>query len=29
MEKGEDGWWRLPDGQDSVPLMFSLKARKS
>ena len=26
MEKGKDGWWRLPDQQDSIPLMFSLKA---
>ena len=28
MEKGEDGWWRLPEGQESVPLVFSLKATK-
>ena len=28
MEKGEDGWWRLKEGRDSVPLMFSLKATK-
>jgi len=32
MEKGVDGWWRLPEheklpfGRDSLPLMFSLKA---
>jgi hypothetical protein len=28
MERGEDGWWRLPEHQDSVPLVFSLKAIK-
>ena len=28
MEKGEDGWWRLPEGQDTVPMLFSLKATK-
>ena len=28
MERGEDGWWRLKEGRDSVPLMFSLKASK-
>ncbi len=28
MEKGEDGWWRLPEGQASVPMLFSLKATK-
>ncbi|MCH8206173.1 MAG: class I SAM-dependent methyltransferase [Chloroflexi bacterium] len=28
MERGEDGWWRLPDHQESVPLLFSLKATK-
>ena len=28
MKKGEDGWWRLPEGQDSVPFLFSLKATK-
>jgi len=33
MVQGPDGWWRLPDhaglptGPDSLPLMFSLKAR--
>ncbi len=33
MVRGADGWWRLPDhtglptGPDSLPLMFSLKAR--
>ncbi len=29
MEKGDDGRWRLPEGQrDLVPLMYSLRARK-
>lgn len=28
MMKHEDGRWRLPSNQDSVPFMFSLKARK-
>ena len=28
MEKGEDGWWRLNDGRESVPFLFSLKATK-
>lgn len=28
MEQGEDGWWRLTEHQDSVPLLFSAKARK-
>ena len=28
MERGGDGWWRLPQHGESVPLMFSLKARK-
>ena len=28
MEKGDDGWWRLKDGQESVPILFSLKATK-
>ena len=30
MEKGDDGWWRLPadEGRDSVPMLFSLKAAK-
>jgi SAM-dependent methyltransferase len=33
MERGADGWWRLPDdprlpaGRGSLPLMFSLRAR--
>jgi len=26
--QGEDGWWRLPEHAESVPLMFSLKATK-
>ena len=28
MERGEDGWWRLPEHEESVPLLFSLKATK-
>ncbi len=28
MEQGEDGWWRLPEGGESVPFLFSLKATK-
>ena len=28
MKKGEDGWWRLKDGGDSVPFLFSLKTTK-
>ena len=28
MEKDEDGWWRLPEDQDSLALLFSLKAAK-
>ena len=28
MERGEDGLWRLRDGENSVPLMFSLRAAK-
>jgi SAM-dependent methyltransferase len=28
MERGEDGWWRLPDSQPEIPLLFSLKATK-
>lgn len=27
-EKGRDGWYRLPKGMPSIPLAFSLKARK-
>lgn len=26
MEKGEDGYWRLKDKRDSIPLMYSIKA---
>lgn len=28
MEKGEDGWWRLPEGYPQIPFLFSLMARK-
>lgn len=28
MEKGQDGWWRLKGGKETIPLMFSLKATK-
>jgi 2-polyprenyl-3-methyl-5-hydroxy-6-metoxy-1,4-benzoquinol methylase len=28
MKQGDDGWWRLPEHVESVPLMFSLKATK-
>lgn len=28
MVKGEDGFWRLPDGREDVPLMFALRAGK-
>jgi SAM-dependent methyltransferase len=28
MVQGPDGWWRLAEGRESVPLLFSLKAVK-
>jgi hypothetical protein len=28
MERGPERYWQLPDGQKSIPLMFSLKAMK-
>jgi len=28
LERGPDGWYRLPDGKETIPLLFSLKARK-
>ena len=28
MEQGEDRWWRLKEGKDSIPLTFSLMATK-
>jgi SAM-dependent methyltransferase len=29
MEKSKDGWWRLPSGMQEIPLIFSLRAKKS
>ncbi|MBI3944267.1 MAG: class I SAM-dependent methyltransferase [Chloroflexi bacterium] len=29
MEKGDDNWWRLPQQQGMIPLLFSLQARKT
>jgi 2-polyprenyl-3-methyl-5-hydroxy-6-metoxy-1,4-benzoquinol methylase len=29
LEQGEDGWWRMPEHRDRLPLLFSLKATKS
>jgi SAM-dependent methyltransferase len=28
MEKGSDGWWRLPSHYPQIPLLFSLQTRK-
>ena len=28
MEMDRDGWWRLPDGKEWMPMLFSLKATK-
>jgi hypothetical protein len=28
MEERPDGWWRLREGDGTVPLLFSLKATK-
>lgn len=28
MQRGEDRWWRLPEGMNNIPLLFSLKATK-
>ena len=28
MERGDDGYWRLPEHAESVPLMFSIRARR-
>ena len=28
MVKDEEGFWRLPDGEESIPLVFTLKATK-
>jgi len=27
--KGEDGWWRLTGYENIIPMMFSIKAKKS
>jgi SAM-dependent methyltransferase len=29
MERRADGWWQLPSARESIPLMFSLRARKA
>ncbi len=29
MEKGADGWWRLPSHYTQIPFLFSLRARRS
>ena len=29
MVRGDDGWWRLPQHNDSIPQMFSLRATKA
>ena len=29
MTKGKDGWWRLPEKYRDIPMLFSIKARKS
>ncbi len=29
MEKGKDGWWRLKGNKETIPLMFSIKAKKN
>ena len=28
MERGDDGWWRLPDGAERLPCMFSIRATR-
>ena len=28
MAQGEDGWWRFPENNDSIPQMFSMRASK-
>ncbi len=28
MVQGADGWWRFPENNDSIPQMFSIRARK-
>ena len=29
MVRGEDGWWRLPDRRERLPLMYSIRATKT
>jgi SAM-dependent methyltransferase len=29
LEKGKDGWWRLPKGRKDIPFLFSLMAKKA
>lgn len=29
MTEGEDGWWRLPDRPERLPLMYAIRARKA
>ena len=28
LERGDDGWWRVPAGMPEIPLLFSLRARR-
>jgi len=28
MVEDENGWWRLPNGDERIPFMFSLMAKK-
>ena len=28
MEQGDDGWWRFPSHNESIPQMFSIRATK-
>jgi hypothetical protein len=29
MVQGDDGWWRLPDRRERLPLMYSIRASKT